>query len=370
MQNKQKIIFTGGGSAGHVIPNLALIKKFQTEGWEIVYIGSKNGIEKEIITKNTNISYYPITSGKLRRYFSWQNFIDPCKIIYGTIQAFFLCRKIRPQVVFSKGGFVAFPLVVAAWLNRIPVIAHESDLTPGLANKLSFPFVKKICVTFPETKNILKNNKEKVIVTGTPIREELLSGNTAKGLEFCGFTADKKVILIIGGGLGSETINNTARALLPKLLPTFQIIHICGKGKSDEKLNLTGYKQFEYIHNELADIMACANMIISRAGANSIYEILTLQKPHILIPLPLKASRGDQISNAKYFAKQGVSEVIFEEELTTDLLYTKIVWLNEHEHEIIKRLSAFEKKDGIKLIYDIIITLVSSNFFKGGIYGN
>lgn len=352
-QDKQCIIFTGGGSAGHVIPNIPLIKKLQIEGWETFYIGSKDGIEKEIINKIPNVSYKVISSGKLRRYFSWQNFIDPFKVFYAIIQAFSWCLKIRPQVVFSKGGFVAFPLVIAAWLNRIPVIAHESDLTPGLANKLSFPFVKRICVTFPETKNILKN-KKKVIITGTPIREELFSGNVSKGLEICGFTADKTVILFIGGGLGSEIINKIVRDLLPKLLPDFQIIHLCGKGKGDEKLKLSGYKQFEYLHKELADIIACTNIIVSRAGANSIYEILTLRKPHVLIPLSLKASRGDQINNAKYFAKQGLSEVIFEEELTADILYSKIVWLKEHEHEIIERLAAIEKKDSIKLICDII----------------
>lgn len=356
MSIKNVIIFTGGGSSGHVVPNLPLIKKFQTEGWETIYVGSKDGIEKEIVTKLPDISYIYITSGKLRRYFSWQNFIDPFKIICGIVQAFFLCRKTQPKVVFSKGGFVSFPLVVAAWLNRIPVIAHESDLTPGLANKLSFPFVKKICVTFPETKNNLKN-KAKVIVTGTPIRRELLYGNANKGLEICGFTTNKKVVLVIGGGLGSELINTVVRALLPKLLENFQVIHICGKDKTDNKLNLIGYKQFEYVYDELPDIMACANIIISRAGANSIYEILTLQKPHILIPLSLKASRGDQISNAKYFAEHNLSEVIFEENLTAEKLFAKIIWIDTHENDVSKRLTVFEKIDSIKLIYDIIISL-------------
>lgn len=350
---QRKIIFTGGGSSGHVVPNLALIKKFQAESWQVIYVGSKDGIEKEIITKTTNVSYQAITSGKLRRYFSWQNFIDPFKIICGIVQAFFLCRKIQPAVVFSKGGFVSFPLVVGAWLNRIPVVAHESDLTPGLANKLTFPFVNKICVTFPETKNYLKN-KEKVFVTGTPIRKELFSGNAIKGLEFCGFASDKKVILIICGGLGSELINAVVRELLPKLLENFQVIHVCGKGKTDNKYNLSGYKQFEYVYTELPDILACANIIISRAGANSIYEFLALRKPHILIPLSLKASRGDQISNAKYFSKQALSEVIFEENLTAENLWAKIMWINEHENEVIARLATFEKKDSIELIYDII----------------
>jgi len=376
--HKQKcIIFTGGGSSGHVVPNLAIIEKFKFENWNVVYVGSRNGIERDIIIKETDISYFSIVSGKLRRYFSWQNFIDPFKIIYGIIQGCLLCCKIRPDVVFSKGGFVSFPLVIAAWLNGIPVIAHESDITPGLANKLSFPFVKKICTTFTETAAKLKNNT-KVVVTGTPIRKGLLAGNAANGLKVCQFSEHKKVILIIGGGLGSESINKVIRAILPRLLVSFQIIHICGKNKLDNSLeNLSGYKQFEYIytknfakearqseqslndvkHIELADIMACASIVISRAGANSIYELLALRKPHILIPLPLKGSRGDQISNAKYFSEHGLSEVFFEEELSSDALYDKIVWINAHEEEIIKRLKTFKMMDSVQLIYDIITSV-------------
>jgi UDP-N-acetylglucosamine--N-acetylmuramyl-(pentapeptide) pyrophosphoryl-undecaprenol N-acetylglucosamine transferase len=353
---QQQIIFTGGGSSGHVVPNLALIKKFKSTGWKVSYVGSKNGIEKDLITKDPDITYLAITSGKLRRYFSWKNFIDPFKILYGIMQTFVICRKIRPLVVFSKGGFVAFPLIIAAWLNRIPIVAHESDLTPGLANKLSFPFVKKICVTFAETTTNFKNNS-KVIVTGTPIRQELLTGNAAKGLSICQFSADKKVILIIGGGLGSETINATIRSILLKLLKDFQVVHICGKTKVDNSLNLPGYTQFEYVYDNLADIMACTNIIISRAGANSIYEFLTLQKPHLLIPLSLKASRGDQISNAKYFAAKGLSEALFEENLSADTLYNKIIWISEHETKIKHRLATFEKKDSVQLIYDIIISI-------------
>ena len=347
------IIFTGGGSSGHVVPNLALAKKFKSAGWEITYIGSQNGIEKDLVAKETGISYFAIASGKLRRYFSWQNFLDPFKIAYGIVQSWVICQKIRPQVIFSKGGFVAFPLIIAAWLSRIPVVAHESDLTPGLANKLSFPLIKKLCITFPETANKL-GNSTKIVVTGTPIRQELLLGNAAKGLAICEFSTNKKVILVIGGGLGSEVINIAVRSLLPKLLINFQVVHICGKDKVDNTLNLPGYKQFGYVYDELADIMACANMIISRAGANSIYEFLALRKPHVLIPLSLKSSRGDQISNAKYFATQGLSQVLYEENLSPNALYEKIIWMNEHEDEIMRKLQTFAKKDSVQLIYDII----------------
>jgi UDP-N-acetylglucosamine--N-acetylmuramyl-(pentapeptide) pyrophosphoryl-undecaprenol N-acetylglucosamine transferase len=357
LKQQKRIIFTGGGSSGHVVPNLALIKKFKSAGWEITYVGSKNGMEKDLVAKESGINYFAIASGKLRRYFSWQNFFDPFKIVYGIAQSLFICQKIRPQVIFSKGGFVAFPLVMAAWLNRIPVVAHESDLTPGLANKLSFPLIKKLCVTFVETANNL-GNSTKVIVTGTPVRQELISGNAAKGLAMCEFSTNKKVILVMGGGSGSEAINIAIRSILPKLLINFQVVHICGKAKMDNGLTLSGYKQFEYLYAELADIMACASIIISRAGANAIYEFLTLKKPHILIPLPLKASRGDQISNAEYFAAQGLSEVLIEEKLSPDILYDKIIWMSEHENEIVQHLEAFKRKDSVQIIYDTISEVV------------
>jgi UDP-N-acetylglucosamine--N-acetylmuramyl-(pentapeptide) pyrophosphoryl-undecaprenol N-acetylglucosamine transferase len=344
-----KIILTGGGSAGHVVPNVALITKLHQENWDVFYIGSKNGIEREIISKQ-NIPYFSISTGKLRRYFSWHNFIDPFKIIYGVLQAFILCHKIKPNIIFSKGGFVSFPVVIAAWLNRIPVIIHESDLTPGLANKLSFPFSEQICVTFEDTQKYIN----KAIVTGTPLREELFLGDKNKGLDLCNFVSDKKVILIYAGGSGSKKINKVVRALLPKLLIDFQVIHICGKNNLAANLNLTGYKQFEYLYDELADMFACANIVISRAGANSIYELLMLRKPHILIPLPKTASRGDQIANAKHFAKLGLSQIIFEEILTEDELYKKILLVKKQAEQITKTLANYKKQDSVQLIYDII----------------
>jgi UDP-N-acetylglucosamine--N-acetylmuramyl-(pentapeptide) pyrophosphoryl-undecaprenol N-acetylglucosamine transferase len=349
---KRKIILTGGGSAGHVVPNIALINKLQNEGWEIFYIGSKQGIERHLIEK-IKIPYFAISSGKLRRYFSWQNFIDPFKIFYGLLQSFYYCRKIKPQIIFSKGGFVAFSVVVAAWLNRIPVVAHESDLTPGLANKLSFPFAKQICVTFPITQNYFKN-RAKITLTGTPIRPELLNGSAEHGRSLCNFTADKKIILVYGGGSGSEIINRNLRALLPKILDEFQIIHACGKNKVDFKLKFSSYRQFEYIDAELPDFMACANLVISRAGANSLCELLALNKPHILIPLSAMASRGDQISNASYHTKLGLSQVILEKQLTPETLLEKIHWVITHEQELINRLSTQKKINSIQTIYDIL----------------
>ncbi|MBA2654017.1 MAG: undecaprenyldiphospho-muramoylpentapeptide beta-N-acetylglucosaminyltransferase [Gammaproteobacteria bacterium] len=349
----QTILFTGGGSAGHVTPNIALINKFLAAGWNVAYAGSKRGIEKDII-QHLKVSYYSIAAGKLRRYFSWRTFTEPFVILIGIIQAFFLCRKLKPNIIFSKGGFVAFPIVVGAWLNRIPVVIHESDLTPGLANKLSFPFASKICVTFEEgAAHITSRN---IVVTGTPIRDSLLEGLPERGRNFCQFGSDP-VLLVLGGGQGAAIINQTIRTILPKLLSTYQIAHICGKGKLDNNYNNDRYRQFEYLNDELADLFACSDLVISRAGANSLYELLKLRKPHILIPLSRRASRGDQIINAAYFAKRGLSNVLYEENLTGDSLLTMIQEVFSNKHELGQRLLDFTLPDSNQLIYKEIIQL-------------
>lgn len=347
------ILFTGGGSSGHVTPNLALIKQFQAKNWVVAYAGSENGIEKEII-KKTNIPYYAITTDKLRRHFTWRNLLTPFNVIRGIIEATFLCYHLKPQIVFSKGGFVAFPIVLGAWLNRIPVIAHESDLTPGLANRLSFPFAKRICVTFPEGVKFFKN-QSKLVVTGTPIRANLLQGNAEKGRRLCGFQNNKPVLLIIGGGLGSDIVNHAIWQILPKLLENFQVVHLCGKNKTNSGFDhLSGYKQYDYLNEELADVLAGADLVVSRAGANSIYELLALKKPHILIPLSTKASRGDQISNAKYFVNLKLSEIIYEEDLSDNKLLSEISRLHEQKEIIHQRLAAFALPDSVKIISELL----------------
>ncbi len=309
------ILFTGGGSAGHVTPNLALIKRAQANECRVSYAGSEHGIERTLI-EPLHIRYDAIDSGKFARQFSWQNFLSPFKVLHGIWQSYFLCRKLRPDVVFSKGGFVAVPVVISAWLNGIPVIAHESDMTPGLANRLCYPFVKKIALSFPNTEHYFKN-KDKLVWTGTPIRQEMLAGQAEKGKAFLYFPAEKPILLIYGGGLGSAAINTVVWAALPDLLKTFNIVHCCGKGKTNAQYDpIAGYRQFDYLNLELPDVMAAADIVISRAGANSIYELLALHKPHLLIPLSKKASRGDQIDNAQYFAHLGLSDVLLEEALT------------------------------------------------------
>ena len=346
------IILTGGGTAGHVTPNIALIPALQEKGYKISYIGSYNGIEKQLI-EELGIPYYGIASGKLRRYFDLKNFSDPFRVIKGYFQAKSLMKKLKPDVVFSKGGFVTVPVVIAAGKRHIPAIIHESDMTPGLANKLAFPSATKVCCNFVETLKQLPEGK--AVLTGSPIRQELLSGNKIAALDFCGFTAGKPVILVIGGSLGSVAVNNAVRGALPELLKTFQVIHLCGKGKLDQSLVGTeGYVQFEYIKDELCDIFALADIVISRAGANAICELLALCKPNLLIPLSKNASRGDQILNARSFERQGFSMVLEEEETTKDSLLEAVQKLYDNRATYMDAMRNSGQHDAINTITGLI----------------
>ena len=332
----KKIILTGGGTAGHVTPNLALIPSLKEHGYEIRYIGSYQGIERKLI-EGAGIPYDGISSGKLRRYFDIKNFSDPFRVVKGYGEARKLIKLHRPDVVFSKGGFVAVPVVLAAKHYKIPVIIHESDMTPGLANKICIPSAAKICCNFPETLGYLP--KEKAFLTGSPIRKELLQGDRLTGLKHTGLSANRPIILIIGGSLGSVTVNRSVRHILPRLLESFQVIHICGKGNLDESLKATrGYIQYEYVDAPLKHLFAAADLMISRAGANSICEILALHKPNILIPLSAAASRGDQILNAKSFEKQGFSCVLEEENLSDDSLFQAITQTYHDRQTYISRM--------------------------------
>ena len=353
----KRIILTGGGTAGHVTPNIALIPKLKDLGYDIQYIGSYNGIEKELI-EPFGVPYHGISSGKLRRYFSVQNFTDPFRVVKGFSEARKLIKDLKPDVIFSKGGFVSVPVVLAGKRCKVPVIIHESDMTPGLANKIAIPSAAKVCCNFPETLDSLP--KGKAVLTGSPIRQELLSGNKIAAMDLCGFTADKPVILVIGGSLGSVIVNNAVRKSLPELLKEFQIIHLCGKGKTDESLNGTkGYCQYEYIKDELRDIFALADIVISRAGANAICELLALRKPNLLIPLSAKASRGDQILNARSFERQGFSMVLEEEELTEETLVSAVHKLYDNRGTFIDAMRNSDQQDSIDTIISLIEDVAS-----------
>lgn len=356
MTKRIKVIFTGGGSAGHVTPIFPLISALKLKNAAVFYVGSKGGIERTLV-KPLNIPYYAIIVGKLRRYWTWRNFLTPFQLFLGILQSFLLCRRLKPNVIFSKGGFVALPVVIAAWLNRIPVVIHESDLTPGLANRISFLFAKLICITFPATARYFKK-QTKILITGMPIREFLFHGDPKKGLEFCGFTNKKPVLLVMAGGLGSAIINESIRRLIKPLTEKFQIIHLCGKNKSDSSFEeIQDYRQFEYLQDEFSDVLTCADLVVSRAGATSIYELLTLAKPHILLPLSKKASRGDQIDNANYFLQQGFSKVIYAEEFSDEKLLEVILNCLQNLSRLKQKLINFKHLDSTKIITDKLINL-------------
>lgn len=348
----KKIILTGGGTAGHVTPNIALIPELQKRDYEIFYVGSKDGIETKLMA-DFDIPYFGISSGKLRRYFDIKNFTDPVRILKGYAEAAKIIKRIKPDVVFSKGGFVTVPVVLAAKRKKVPCVLHESDLSPGLANKLCIPSATAICANFPETLSHLP--EEKAHLTGSPIRKELFSGNRLKGLDFCGFNSVKPVILVIGGSLGSVRVNEAVRDILPQLLENYQVIHLCGKDKMDEGLvDTPGYVQFEYIQKELCDLLDAADLVISRAGANAICELLALHKPNILIPLSLEASRGDQILNAQSFEKQGFSYVIREEELTGQKLLEAVDEVYGKKSAYVSAMEASDQHNAVLRVADVI----------------
>jgi UDP-N-acetylglucosamine--N-acetylmuramyl-(pentapeptide) pyrophosphoryl-undecaprenol N-acetylglucosamine transferase len=356
--NKYKIIMTGGGTGGHVIPNLALVPKLKEKGYDIQYIGTKDGIEKKLVGEK-KIKYHSISSGKLRRYFDIKNFTDPFRVIKGVFEAQKIIKNEKPDIVFSKGGFVAVPVVLAAYMHRVPVVAHESDITPGLANKISLPYCSKICVTFPEALEHVK--KQKAVLTGTPIRPELLNGSRLTGLKLCRFTGNKPVIFIVGGSTGSKVINETIRKSLESLLKKFDVIHMCGKGNVESSLNKKdGYIQFEYIGDELPHIMAAADIILSRAGANSIFEILALKKPNLLIRLSKNSSRGDQILNAASFEKSGFSTVLQEEEVSTETLMAKLDELYINKNKYIKSMEESNISSGVDRVVEVIVANTKS----------
>lgn len=348
----KKIVLTGGGTAGHVSPNLALIPRLLQEGYEIDYIGTEKGIEREMIARVPQVHYHAVKSGKLRRYFSWQNFTDPFRVVAGAVQSARLMGKLKPDVVFSKGGFVSVPVVFGAWLHHIPVVCHESDLTPGLANKLCRPFARKFATTFPECAAALGSKAE---MTGTPLRPELFGGSRAKGLALLGFTGTKPVLLMMGGSLGAQSVNKVLREALPDLLLSFDLCHICGKGNLAPELEGTpGYKQLEFVDKELPDILATADLVLSRAGSNALCEFQALGKPMLLVPYPKGASRGDQILNAQSLEKRGLCRVLLQENLTRASLTAALnrLWANREQLE--EALRKAPPADGTRRVLEMI----------------
>ena len=348
----KKIVLTGGGTLGHVTPHLALIPRLQEKGYEIHYIGTENGMEAPKMRSVPGVTYHAVKSGKLRRYFSWQNFTDPFRVIAGAFQSAHLMGRIKPDVVFSKGGFVAVPVVFGAWLHRIPVLCHESDLTPGLANKLCKPFAKRFATTFPECARALGKKAE---MTGTPLRPELFSGSREKGLALLGFDGSKPVLLMMGGSSGAQSVNACLRKALPELSKDFDIAHICGKGNLDPALEGTpGYRQIEFLDADLPDVLACTDLVLSRAGANALCEFQALGRPMLLIPYPKGASRGDQILNAHSLEKRGLCRVLLQENMTEESLTEAVRQTWADRDQLMEALKNAPPADGTSRVLELI----------------
>ena len=351
----KRIILTGGGTAGHVSPNQALIPRLQQDGWDVHYIGTKDGIERRLIEPMENVTYHAVHSGKLRRYFDLKNFTDPFRVIAGSFESADLIRRLRPNVVFAKGGFVSVPVVYGAAFWRVPVVMHESDITPGLANKLCKPMARVICTTFPECARLLG---KKGVETGTPLRRQLFSGDRARGLALTGFDGQKPILMMMGGSLGAQTVNVVLREALPQLLPHFDVLHICGRGNLDESLKMPGYRQFEYLQEDLPDAFACADFMLSRAGSNSLSELMALCKPALLIPY--HSGRGDQVLNAASLRDRGLAHVLPQSEMTADSLARALSDLWQEHEALAARLQALPNADGTDAVLEQIYRYAKS----------
>ena len=348
----KRIVLTGGGTAGHVTPHMSLIPRLIAAGYELHYIGTERGIEHTLISQIPGVTYHVVQSGKLRRYFSLQNFTDPFRVLHGAFTSVRLMRKLKPDVCFSKGGFVSVPVVIGAWLAHVPTVCHESDITPGLANRISAKFVDRVATTFPECAKALGSKAE---ITGTPLRPQLFVGQRQKGLAMAGFTGEKPVLLMTGGSLGAQSVNQCLRACLPSLLPRMDVLHLCGKGNLAPELEgLAGYCQLEFLGDDMADALAAADIVLSRAGSNTLSELLALAKPMLLVPYPLSASRGDQIRNAESYARQGLAHVLLQESMTPDTLTAAIGNLLAQKDALRATMEAYPVKDGTDAVLRMI----------------
>jgi len=289
----------------------------------VVYIGSETGIEKELVRKIPAVKYYAVKTGKLRRYFSWQNLKDMFKIPVGVLQSYFIIKREKPDLIFSKGGFVSFPVVIGGFLNKCLIVMHESDLTPGLANKMSLPFVDRFFTTFSDTVNYVQN-KKKVCYVGPVLSDRLKNGDKTRGMELCGFTDTKPVIMFVGGSLGAQSLNKAVWQNIEVLRQSYNIIHICGKGQNTRQKS-SGYAPFEFVDKEFKDLLAITDVVISRSGSNAIFEFRSLNIPMLLVPLPTTSSRGEQLLNARSFQEKGFAEIISDEDLSNDNLFLQMI---------------------------------------------
>jgi UDP-N-acetylglucosamine--N-acetylmuramyl-(pentapeptide) pyrophosphoryl-undecaprenol N-acetylglucosamine transferase len=352
MKKQNHIIFTGGGTLGHVIPNIPLISHYQQKGWSVSYIGSKSGVERVKI-ESLGVSYYPIRTGKLRRYFDLQNFLDLFNVLIAIFQCFFILLRARPSILFSKGGYVALPPVIAAWVFRIPIVIHESDMTPGLTTKISKYFAHRVCVSFESALKFF--NPSITVWTGLPVRNTVFNANRKKGLLLTSFSGDRPVLLVFGGSLGAAFLNKFVRENIQNTnLCSFDVINICGKGQLDHQVKASNYVQIETLGSEFLDVMQSADLVITRGGATSLFELLAMKKIHIVVPLSKKSSRGDQIDNAKYFAELGVSLFVEEENCNWNSMQKLIKLSLDEQISTLHKMNTMEFSLATNKVVDVI----------------
>ena len=349
------VLVVGGGTAGHVLPTIPIIAKLKDSGYKVCFIGSRSGMEEGLLA-GVGIVFFSIPTGRLRRYFSFQNVLDFFGFCFGVVCSLFIIYRIKPSVIFSKGGFVSLPVVLAGWLLRVPILAHESDRSPGLANRISMPFLSTYCTSFPSKEDL--NTKFRHVYTGSPIRAEMLSGNRARGKEVLNYVDEKPILIVTGGSQGSEFINQNVQAVLEELLERFNVLHVCGPGNL-LPINKNGYKQIEYVSEDWGHILAAADLVVSRAGANALFEYLTLRKVCIFIPLSRKVSRGDQIDNSQYVVENDFGRVLDEDSLTSDSFLEAIVRTYEARESHKRSLESYSAIDSSTMIYDEILDLMA-----------
>ena len=340
-----RLLLSGGGTAGHVLPHIAVLDALRKRGEqvEVLYVGSRNGPEQSY-AREWGIPYKSIPVGKWRRYFDWKNLTDPLKVGAGVIKSLWIIQRFKPDVIFSKGGFVSVPILLAGHWLRVPIIIHDSDAVPGLTTRLTARWATKICLGYEAAAVYLPQKvQSKIVVTGIPIRKELLKANAATGRKLAHFNAKKPIVLIMGGSLGAASINRAVQASLPKLTRLAQILHVAGTGKATLRAS-SSYRPYEYVGSELVHFYAMADVVVMRAGANSLAELETLGKPMILIPLGQDVSHGDQMVNAELLRERGAAIVIQDHELTGAYLEKELTILLKSP-QVLKKMSTRAQSD-------------------------
>lgn len=352
-KKEKSIVLTGGGTAGHVMPNLALVPELKKHFDKIYYLGTKSGIEKDILKKYPEIEFVEIPAVKFRRTFSLEIFALPFKLLKAIAQTKKILKRINPNVIFSKGGYVAIPVAISGKKLNIPVISHESDISMGLANKIIYHYATVMCTSFETTAK-----KKRMVCTGSPVRPEIMNGEKFATRTKLGFDS-RKMLLVFGGSIGAMAINKLVWNNIDALTKKYNVAHIVGKGNINKSINIQNYKQFEFVSN-IQDFFAMSDIAVCRSGANTLFELIATRLPALLIPLPKLESRGDQIDNAKYFVKKGYF-VLLEQEQATNQKFLDMIDLTYNKKDTLKKdMSKFNKISANQKIVDIILQNVKT----------